>query len=228
MRRPTTVLLFALALAFAGWGCSKKTAIVAPVAVDPAPAPSSPVGVVRLLEWCWMHRDFEKYTEIFTDDFRFVFAPGDSAGNAYRAAPFTREDELHCATGLFVGSPGHPAASDITLDLDRTLITLPDDRPGKNEKWHKSIRTHVDLKVTIDNGSGLSVNEVHGYAQFYLVRGDSAAIPADLVARGFTPDSTRWWFERWEDQTLPAGSSPGSSTHALQTRSWGALKTLFR
>jgi hypothetical protein len=57
----------------------------------------------------------------------------------------------------------------------------------------------VNLKVDIDEGNAL---EVTGFALFYVVRGDSAAIPPELYSRGFRPDSLRWWIERWEDETL--------------------------
>jgi hypothetical protein len=178
------------------------------VASTPPPVPNSASNVVKLFEWCWKNRGIKEYEEIFTDDYRFQFALGDSAGNAYRDVPYTREDELRSATGLFVGTIDHEPASDIQLDLDKNLIPLPDDRPGKDQvTWHRSIRTKVNLKVTIDRGAGPEVNEVNGYAKFYLVRGDSAAIPPELAARGFTPDPNRWWIERWEDETLPAGSA---------------------
>lgn len=177
------------------------------VASTPAPVPNTERNVIRLFEWCWKYRGIKEYEEIFTDDYRFQFALGDSAGNAYRDAPYTREDELRSATGLFVGTADRSPASDIQLDLDKSLTALPDDRPGKNNKWHRSIRTKVNLKVTIDRGSGPEVNEVNGYAKFYVVRGDSAVIPPELAARGFLPDSNRWWIERWEDETLPAGGT---------------------
>ncbi len=179
----------------------------------PAPVPNSAANVVRLFEWCWNNRGIQEYEEIFTDDFRFQFALGDSAGNAYRDVPWTREDELRSATGLFVGTPDHPAATEIDLSLDKTLYALPDDRPGKNPIWHKSIRSSVTLTVTLE-GQGL--NEVRGYAKFYLVRGDSAVIPPELVAKGFKPDSLRWWIDRWEDETLPASAAVPPGTAALR------------
>lgn len=191
------------------------------VASTPAPAPNTAANVIRLFEWCWKNRGIKEYEEIFTDDYRFVFAQGDSAGNAYRDAPYTREDELRSAAGLFVGTLDHEAASDIQLDLDKTLIALNDDRPGKDPGWHRSIRTKVNLKVTIDRGAGPEVNEVNGYAKFYVVRGDSAAIPPELAARGFQPDPNRWWIERWEDETLPAGGTavaPGVESASLARR----------
>lgn len=208
------------------------------VASTQAPIPSSPAGVVKLFEWCWQNRDLSRYEEVFTDDYRFAFAEGDSAGQPYRQTPYTRETEMTNVGGLFNGSEDRLAAKSIQLTLDKTMISLPDPRVGKDPKWHRSIRTHVDLTVDLDLGGG-SVDKqiVTGNALFFLVRGDSAAIPQELVDRGFTQDSTRWWIERWEDETLSEGGS-ALLAEALRARglagpavvvparqvSWGALK----
>lgn len=216
MRRAFAVLLVAL---FAlPMSCREATRSVAPIP-NPPPVANSPANALRLLEWAWNHRDCEALSPLFTDDFVFVFAAGDSAGNPYRSDPWTREDELAASCNLF------EHALEIQLDFDRTLIALNDDRPGKRPPWHRTIRTKVNLKVTADRGGGPEVHETNGYAKFYLVRGDSAAIPPELVQRGFAPDSTRWWIDRWEDETLPPG---GASVHPTQSRSWGAIKALFR
>jgi len=58
----------------------------------------------------------------------------------------------------------------------------------------------VELKVDVEEGNTL---EVTGHALFFLTRGDSAVIPAELIARGFRPDSLRWWIDRWRNQTSP-------------------------
>jgi hypothetical protein len=226
MRRPASFAALALALAMAAAGCTGDKSATAPAGPgEPAPNPNTPANVVRLLEWCWNHRDTQKYGELFTEDYRFVFAMPDSAGNAYRDVPFGRLDELAAASALFDGSDAHLAAIEIVLDFDQTLVALPDDRPGRNPTWHRTVRTRVDLKATIDRGGGPEVWEVHGYAKFYTVRGDSAQIPPDLAARGFGPDSTRWWIDRWEDETLPEGALRANPT---QSRSWGGLKAMFR
>ena len=209
MRRVALLLGFVLVLSGTG-GCFNPFAPLVSterVASTPAPVPNSADNVIRLFEWCWKNRGIKEYEEIFTDDYRFLFAQGDSAGNAYRDAPYTREDELRSAAGLFVGTVDVLPASDIQLDFDKSLKPLNDTRPGKDTLFHKSIRTKVNLKVTIDRGNGPEVNEVNGYALFYVVRGDSAVIPPELVARGFQPDPNRWWIERWEDETLPPGGT---------------------
>jgi hypothetical protein len=164
-----------------------------------APSPTTPQNAVRLFEWCWKNRGVEEYKELFTADYEFVSAGLDSAGNPSREIQARRDDEVQIAENMFIGSAEQPPAADIQLDFDRNLIPFPDTRPGKDPTWHKTIRTSVNLKVKIDEGN---VFEVTGSALFYLVRGDSAVIPAELVARGFKPDPLRWWIDRWEDETL--------------------------
>lgn len=217
MRRLVPLLLPCLALLALAPACSDSTR--PPVPPLPAPDPNTPVNALRLLEWSWNNRNCDSLEPLFTEDFRFVFATGDSAGNAYQDTPWTREDELAASCNLFA------QALDVGLDMGQTLYALSDTRPGRNPVWHKAVHAPVNLMVTVGGDAGPEVNEVHGYAYFYLVRGDSAAIPPELVARGFGPDSTRWWIDRWEDATAPMG---GASGHPAQSRSWGAIKVLFR
>lgn len=207
--RRAAVLAACALLALASAGCFNpfKPLISSSRGVSsPAPVPNSPANVIRLLEWCYNNRDIDVYREVFTDDYVFVFGLADTAGNAYRERPYRREDELESATNLFVGGGDSPPASRITLTFDRTLIALGDSRPGFNPRWHKSILTNVNLSVQISDGDNQSSLEVTGKARYYVVRGDSARIPDELVQRGFRPDSTRWWVERWEDETLPSGN----------------------
>jgi hypothetical protein len=202
----------------------------APIAVV-YPTTDTPVHVLEALQWAYRHRDLEFYETLFTEDFVFVFAEQDSAGNAFRDRPWTREDEIAYARNLFVGgSSSEPPADKISLDFTNTLIALPDHRPGKDPMWHQEIMAESHLLV--DRGG--SAFEVRGPGLFYFVRGDSAAIPADLVARGYGPDPNRWWIERWEDQTgsgvavgfnrrpVPLEANPSHVT------TWGSVKALYR
>jgi len=177
----------------------------------PPPKPNSPQNVIRLFEWCWKNRDITVYKEIFTDDFRFVYALADSAGNLFLDDPVTREMELTMARNLFVGGGSAPPASSISLVLDPTLRALPDTRAGKNPRWHNEIVTSVDLAIKTEDGTEY---RVVGDARFFVVRGDSALIPQGL---GLGPDSTRWYIDRWHDETLkesaaraPDPADPGS------------------
>ncbi|MBI5711636.1 MAG: hypothetical protein HZC42_15225 [Candidatus Eisenbacteria bacterium] len=238
MRRllPALVILSGLAAAV---GCSKHpTRAASPAAASPSPAPSSPAGVIRLFEWSWNNRDTLRPREILTDDFRFQFALGDSAGNQFRDQPMDRERLLLCLRHLFVGGGAQPPASSIRLVFDPVLSVQPDSRPGRDPTWHKQILTGVDLSIRWP----ASEYRVTGNARFFVVRGDSAAIPADLVARGFGPDSTRWWIQAWWDESLvgPAavagpwrsrgaearGAGPGRVLPAVN-RTWGDILAAY-
>ena len=187
----------------------------------PPPTPNSPQNVIRLFEWCWKNRDITVYKEIFTDDYRFIFALCDSAGNLFRDEPVTREMELNIARNLFVGGGSAPPATSIFLALDPTLRAMPDSRPGKNPRWHNEILTSVDLTIKTEDGAEY---RIVGNARFFVVRGDSALIPQEL---GFGRDSTRWYIDQWNDETLKGASAmapePASLADLLAARSVGRV-----
>lgn len=203
---------------------------------EPPPIPDSERNVLELFRWCWENRAIEEYRNIFTDDYTFQFSQQDSAGQAFRDRPWTREDEMISATNLFVGgNASEPPADRITLDFTNTLRVFNDSRPGKNPKWHKEIPVEVNLRVK----RGESTLEVRGPGTFFVVRGDSAAIPEELSARGVKPDSTVWYIERWEDETVADqtgayGARPAHGAAALEPQPfnvsirWGALKAGYR
>jgi len=165
---------------------------------QPPPRADSPRDLLRLFEWCWEHRAAAEYRELFTDDFRFGFATTDSTGTPFLDRGFTRDDELSSATHLFQGGDAHqPRANRITLDFDPPdLVAFPDSRPGKTDPWHKSIFTHVLIKIEFDEAT----ETVSSSAHFFVVSGDSALIPQELKDRGFKPDPNRWYIERYEEQ----------------------------
>jgi hypothetical protein len=184
------------------------------------PAPSSAEGVVRLFEWCWNNQDIDQYQEIFTDDFKFQFGATDTAGNAFRDRALTRGDEIDTERHLFVGgSPTERPANKISLVLDQNLIAQTDSRPGKQDfTYHREILTQVVLKIETDAESF----QVTGAARFFVIRGDSAIIPGDMLQKGFRRDSKRWYIERWEDETVgsvaqaAARHAPGPEARAVR------------
>jgi len=176
---------------------------VVPPPVAPPPPPGSPTGVVRLLQWCWEHKNVEHYRKIFTEDFRYPCVPADSAGNLYRNPPWGRDNELAFAQNLFVtGTATEPPAASIVFDFYGDLTPARDFRDGKIYPWHQTIQTNFTLTVNRADGSAY---RIAGLDYFFIVRGDSAAIPPDLVAQGAQPDSAVWYIERWEDQTGVGG-----------------------
>lgn len=204
----------------------------------PPPVPDSPANVLRLLEWSYNNRSIAEYRELFTSDYRFAFSAIDPYGDAYPGDIWSREDELASATHLFQGGkPTEPAATSINLDLGRTLTPRPDPRPGKDDRMHKSIHTSVTLTI-VDPSKETHVN---GFATFYLARGDVAAIPDELKEKGFGPDSTRWYIERWEDDTAnnqtggggSASRAPAAPARAVPAddlvhATWGGVKVFWR
>jgi hypothetical protein len=183
------------------------------------PGTSSPEDMLRALEQIHTLRSFDQYRGLFTEDYRFVFAATDSAGNDYRATPWTLEDELTYAGHVFVG--GHPTllpASSIQLTLDHNAVGTPDpDRPGDPAgRWYRLLRTLSAMHVEATDGT---TYEISGGQAFHLVRGDSALIPEELRLRGYGRDSTRWYIRRWDDET---------TTTAADTITWGTFKVLYR
>lgn len=184
-----------------------------------APTPNTAQNAVRLFEWCWKNRGVTEYSELLSDDYVFLSAGVDSAGNATRDIQARRVDELEIAQNMFIGSVERPPAAKIELDFDKTLIPLADPRPGKDPSVHKTIRTTVNLKVDIGDGQ---VFEITGAATFYVVRGDSASIPSELQGR-FPRDASRWWIDRWEDDTVPSGGF-GLTTRAVRRNDLAPLR----
>lgn len=220
--RPTLARVIAAALfAAATFGCSTKHT-VAPVASSPAPPPNTPANVVKRIEWDWQHRDTH-YMSLLTDDFRFVFAEGDSGSGQWNYTPWDRVVESSAIYAMFDAGSLPPRLVSFSFDLDPTFDTMPDPRPGKDPKWHKAIRSHVNVVADLDLGSGLERRVITGGSLFFLVRGDSAMIPPDLVLEGVRPDSTVWWLERWEDETLVGPLRPAP----IQAFTLGHLKWLF-
>ncbi len=248
MTRPVTATFVVAAMvALGAMGCSERgesvfTRLTRPPATPPtdAPKPDSPAAALRLLEWAYNHRDYATLHTLFTEDFRFYFDAGDTAGAAYRVTPWGLEDELASTSHLFVnGKSDEAPASSVTLVLDRNFFVYPDPRFASWDprgRWHKNIRTQTLLHVLRVDGSAL---EVSGASSFYFVRGDSALIPEDLKDAGFAPDSIRWWISRWDDETIPAGEGRTSTIPAALTPpilqpqparqwTWGTIKVLYR
>ncbi len=97
---------------------------------EPPPVPVNPRSTLLLFQWCWEHRAIDEYRELFTDDYRFYFSETDTAGQAFRDTPWTREDEMTSATNLFVGGGSQPPADRITLDFTSNLDEFPPTSAG--------------------------------------------------------------------------------------------------
>lgn len=173
---------------------------------DPGPTATSPQGAVRLLEWAIGQRDLEAIEGLLTEDFEYRCVAVDSAGNVYRAVR-NRGEVLAALRRVFLGAPGQPPATSVTVRFARNLVPFPDPRMGYVDSLFKSIRTSVDVRVGVGPDSVL---ETTGSAVIYTTRGDTAAIPHELRARGFPPN--KWWISHIEDETFVGHQSRWSAS----------------
>lgn len=207
--------LVALLLASGSLGCSSSSS-VAP-GTNPPPNASSPANLVRRIEWDWNQRS-DDYASLLAGDFLYVPAEADSARNT--GIIWNRETESFATQRMFARSGVSPLMNSLAFQLDHTeLVSVPDPRPGKHPRWHQVVSSNAAVSANLIFGDGIpQVYLLSGRFTFYCVRGDSAV--------GGTPDSTRWWIERWEDQTLPE-TAPGMHPDPARTTSFTALKNLF-
>jgi hypothetical protein len=124
------------------------------------------------------------------------------------------------------GTLSEPPATSITVTFVDTPTDSADPRPGMNPKWHRLITVNASVRVFFQDGGF----EFAGPLRFFVVRGDSAQIPADLLAAGVRPASARWWLVRWDDETFKAYSAEPAidGPKAINSGSWGRLKSLYR
>jgi hypothetical protein len=185
-------------------GCSHSTIATAPPA-DTPPAATSPSGAVKRFEWAMEQGDVNTITGLVAEDFQLYSAGVDSAGTPTRTGPQDRAWFLAAISAMLDGVPGLYGPGKVSLRLDQNLIAFPDTRSGHSPRVHKQLRTAIDLIVR--DASARSSYEVAGSLVVFVTRGDSAAIPPGLLARGVKADSTTWWFSGLEDDTI-AGPEP--------------------
>jgi hypothetical protein len=200
------VLSLAIAMPFAA--CSKKAEEHPTQPETPTPpVPNSPENVIALIKWSWTQRDTAAYRQVFTDDYRYVFAASDSNPPANGLDRF---QELAVGFHLFrTGSLSNPAATSITFDLSSVNV-FADDRPGRNPTVHKKVTASLYV-VAITPGPDYSLRSD---VSFYVTRGDSAAIPTDT---GASPDAGRWYVDRWQDDTVCLGNAPVNGDRVLES-----------
>jgi hypothetical protein len=222
--RNARLIPFAAALgAIAVLGCGCATTLVTPEPVDEPPPASSAAAAVQRFAWGFNHKDVEVVRGLLTDDFQFITAGLDSAGNPDRV-PVPNVPNVR-AWFLAALAAMSDSSSSMSMVLDRNLVAFPDTRAGKAPRFHKQIRSSADVRVRFRAPDGHV--EVTGNLLFFVTRGDSAAIPADLIGRGFKPDSTRWWLDRIEDETLVGAAAVSSATQPSGRITFGLLLEYF-
>ncbi len=186
-------------------GCASSPRLAWPIPGPPAgsgssatlaPTPASPVEVLRLLAWCYEHRDVTRHRELYSDDFRFTFPVWDPSAEAFRDSVMTRDAVLEDFDLLVKGTAGRPVPV-LAMTMDENLRV--EDDPSRPGPAHKIIRTV--LTITLDHRLD---SPFTSHAVFTLVRGESAIDRGPRVPSGMR-DSGRWSIERWQSDS-PQGT----------------------
>lgn len=178
--------------------CEKSDRVAAPAIA--APASTTPLNAVQRLGWAVDLLDVNMVAGLLTDDFQYAAASSDSAGGAVVDPVTDRAWLLTALRSMFEGQPGGDKRCAVRLSFGPRLLALPDPRPGHSPEVHQIVRAPVTLVIDDPNLSARF--EFSGVMQFYCVRADSAQLPHDVPGAG--PATDRWWFDRIDDETLPA------------------------
>ena len=178
--------------------CEKRDAVTAPVIA--APASTTPVNALHRLGWAVDLLDVDMVAGLLADDFHYVAAPADSAGDGAIDPVTDRAWLLAALRSMFEGQPGGDKRCAVRLTFGPELRALSDPRPGRSPEVHQTVRAPVTL--VIDDPNLTARFEFTGHMVFYCVRADSAQLPPDVP--GAVPAKDRWWIDRIDDETLPA------------------------
>lgn len=148
--------------------------------------PRGPEEVVNAVEWAYDNRSLSTYRDLITADFTTSCGAG------------TRDDELRIFAAL--SDPYRdPPLRELTLDLGEPDITFT--RPS-----HRLVEANFALRYA--EGTDAE-HQLTGAVRFFLVRGDSAELPDDLVEAKATPDARLWYIQGWESVSGDWCSTPG-------------------
>jgi len=175
-------------------GCDSEAPNAPAALAPPAPEAVSPGQLVHAIEWAFRYQSPQVYSDLLAADFTLACTAIDTAGNAYRTEPWTREDELAFFTAL-VAPERQPPILGMSLRFSDVSVT-PDPRPGHaTSQSHRRVQAGYVLTYTEQLGHARSVS---GEIAFYAIRGDSVALPI----AGPQPDPNLWYVGRWEDLDL--------------------------
>jgi hypothetical protein len=183
---------------------------------------NTPSILLQNLQRAWIHRDIEYYETLFSDDYRFYFAPSAIEQDPQLPEYWTRAEEVESVGQLFASEN----ISDIRLSvMEYDPVPEPVNEPGLG---HWLLIKMTDEKLEIEQRPLPGQNEgitllVDGQPQhFYFRKGKTEA---DTLAS--SPTSAKYYIVRWED--LGQGSSDflGVRTATMPT-TWGSIKSAYK
>ncbi len=199
--RTSLLLLMSLVLAPLAAGCHDGGGVTAPG----IPIVESPQSCLAALRQACSDRNLNEYLQVLTDDFVFVFSPGDTSNPACPTpAQWSLGDERIAVERMFA------SFYDVSVNF-----VLTDTAPlGGADAHHYRIQaeTTVAPAIRTPDGGGLTLMLQNSVEVFYLKQ---------VPTLGGGPV---WRIYRWEEK--PAENRPkagiGSATGCLED--WGQLK----
>jgi hypothetical protein len=188
---------------------------------DPYLNGNTPTILLQNLQRAWIHRDIEYYETLFSDDYRFYFAPSAIEQDPQLPEYWTRAEEVESVGQLFASEH----ISDIRLSvLEYDPVPEPVNEPGL-EHWLLIKITDEQLEIEQEPLPGQNEGItffVNGQPQhFYFRKGKTEA---DTLTSSAT--SAKYYIVRWED--LGQGGSDFLGVHtASEGTTWGNVKALY-
>jgi hypothetical protein len=210
---------------------------------DNTPPNDSPQNLMVRFETTYEYQVLAEYKLLLTQDFRFTFSnqtdpllvtkygnnwgkvdEGTSAGNMFDG--FKDDQAIH-----------HNGAS--SIDMQLTALNYGEDpmHLGDTDHYQKVIVTRLTgtIEIPSDAGGETSKFLIDARQEFYIVRGDVAALDTDQSA-----DAAHWYIYRWDDLSEPLagpavgltrmGSRLGTNDGTVPTRpfTFGSIKAAYR
>jgi hypothetical protein len=178
--------------------------------------------MLRFRDVC-QQRKATEYPGLFATNFRFRFSAAmDPELVTEYGDNWDLSEEAQYADHLFKGfrdssQAYQPAASRITLSLDPFPIDDPA-RPDSVAHYKSLVVPSLHLEVEVTTSPKATVYQIDGRYQFWMVRGEAAAL-----GPGQPADSLHWYIYRWDDQSTPADALAKPPPLV----SWGRLKAVY-
>ena len=200
-------------------GGSKK--INEPPPPPTPPTPDTPINAVKLFDFGWEQRSVAWQDSVLTSNFEFIPSAGDTAAQVFTGGVVPRDTLLNIERHLFVtgAGAGRPAATKVTFTMS-PIQEFPGTVGDPNVHREVDIGINpLDIKFPSDEfflgGTGAA-------ARFFVVRGDSAQLPAGRIA-----NASHWYVEGVQDVT-PVVGTPRYGLSGVQRRTWGYILALYR
>ncbi|MGH7723974.1 MAG: hypothetical protein ACREOU_00955 [Candidatus Eiseniibacteriota bacterium] len=223
-----SVVLVTIGFGLASFGCGEDEPTGPSEGRDDTPVNSSPQGALGRMAWALENEDDVAYADLFTRDFTFRFsADTDPSLVLQYGLAFRRGSEIAFARHLFDGFTnvnGDSLGGSVAMSVDLNQVIMMDDPeyPDSTAHYRFASAPAVVAAIQVPRSSQVVTVNLTGRQDFFLVRGDAAALTAGQEAR-----SDRWYVRGWDDRSLAVakrGGRDGRGSLVEPFSTWGRLK----